>query len=259
MRRSTFWTILLTLVGTSVPSVGTAAFHRPAARRAQAAARPVKASPSHWKAQVGSLRPYAKAGSVRATRIVGNRAVQYAPSKFSIGGLLAKRALNPARFDMAHPNLGRLLERDARLRAAGTSGPYNGLLVPSAYHNYLRWRWSLNPARFEHYHPILGVILAEDNRLQNLTPAYSPGLITPPPISLLPTNPPPINPPPSIIPPPPGGTPGGGGGGGGPGPGGTPAVPEPASIVLMALGASFVGIHHARRTLRTRSRDAAQG
>jgi hypothetical protein len=143
--------------------------------------------------------------------------------------------LNPARFDLAHPNLGRLLDRDARLRAAGNSGPYNGLLVSSARHNYLRWRWGLNPERFEHYHPILGVILAEDNRLQNLTP-----------------------PPPPIITPP-GGTPGGENSGGGPnGPGPPDVVPEPASILLIALGASILGFQGMRRASRNRLRRSAQ-
>jgi hypothetical protein len=241
VRRSIIVAIFSAFIGTSFPAIGTAAYSRPAPRRATAA-RPIKSSPSHWKAQVGTLRPYARAARLRAARAVGNRVVKYPPPKYTIEGLLARRALNPTRFDLAHPNLGRLLDRDARLRAAGNSGSYNGLLISSARHNYLRWRWGLNPARFEHFHPILGVILAEDHRLQNLTP------------------PPPVIPPP-VTPGEPGGSPGGengGGGSGGEGPGEPQVVPEPASVVLIALGASLLGFHRVRRSLRNRSRRSAQ-
>jgi hypothetical protein len=231
--------IFAAVIGMSLPTIGIAAFHRPAGRRANATARPIKGSPGHWKAHVGTLKPYARAGRAKALRAVGNRHVRYPAPRYTIEGLLAQRALNPARFDLAHPNLGRLLDRDARLRAAGNSGSYNGLLVSSARHNYLRWRWGLNPERFEHFHPILGVILAEDHRLQNLTP-----------------------PPPPIITPPggtPGGTPGGENSGGGPnGPGPPQVVPEPASIVLIALGASFLGFQRKRRAFRNRSRRSTQ-
>jgi hypothetical protein len=238
MCRSVLQAALIALVGIGSPALSFGSYQHPAGQRVHAAATPIRASASHWKAQVGALKTYAHAGQVHASRTVGNHVVQSAPPKVTIESLLAQRALNPAKFDLAHKNLGRLLARDERLRAAGTSGPYNGLLYPSAYHNYLRWRWGLNPARFEHYHPVLGVILAEDNRLHNLVTSTNPGTITSPGAPAGET----ISPPGTSTDAPGGGAPSGGGGGGGPS-----VVPEPASFVLLALGGSVLGLCHAWR------------
>lgn len=261
MCRSIHWALVAAVLGAGAPSVGMAAYQHPAGAGHHAAATPIRANGASWKAKLGTLKTYARAGHVHAARGVGSRDIQYAPSRYTIEGLLAKRALNPARFDLSHKDLGRLLARDARLRAAGVSGPYNGLLYPSAYHNYLRWRWGLNPARFEHYHQILGVILAEDHRLAHLTgpgstggTPSSPEIITPPPSSTIGGGSPSGGgggTPPGISDTPPGigGTPASGGGGGGP----PVAVPEPGSIVLVAAGVTILTLHRARRSLRRRS------
>lgn len=130
----------------------------------------------------------------------------------SIDGLLARRALNPARFDRNNPGLGKLLSRDLELRAIRDAGimPTGGLLLSTPRNDYLRWRRSLNPARFDHYHPLLGLLLAEDERLRLPLPPSPPpdegGHVIPPP-------PPP--PPPPPLPPP---------------------VPEPGSLALLGLG-----------------------
>lgn len=202
-------------------------------------ARPIHSSTSHWKAQIGTLKTYADASQTLATRNVGQHTIQYAPSRVTIEGLLAKRALNPARFDQTFKTLGRLLARDERIRAGGNTEPLNGLLYPSAKHNYLRWRRSLNPARFDHYHPIRGAILAEDLRIRNLLTHPSGGETIPPIIG------------PGI----PAGNHASGGppGGGNPPPGvieKPPVVPEPRSIVLFAFGALGIAYVATKRRLR---------
>ncbi len=218
-------------VAVAVPTVSEASYHGQSARQVNTVARPIRGG--NWKANVGSLRTYDRAGQVHASRTVGSRLVQYAPSKVTIQSLLAQRALNPARFDLIHKDLGRLLARDERLRAAGISGPYHGLLYPSARHNYLRWRWGLNPPRFNHYHPVLGAILTEDNRLKNLVVIKTNVETVTPPVNT-----------PSTEPSPPGGIPSGNGGSGGTD---TPMVPEPASIILLAAGTALLGLLHTRR------------
>jgi len=184
--------------------------------------------------------------------------------------LLAKRALNPAKFDRTYPNIGRLLARDERLRAANNSGPLNGLLYPSAYHNYLQWRRGLDPVRFDYYHPVLGAILAEDQRIRDLVATNNPSTPTNPSAGEL--TPPDTTPTVPGIPaggdegggPPPGIPAGGSDGGGPPGTGINPpgiititAVPEPRSIVLVLLGAIVLVGRSARRAGQRRGAIAA--
>lgn len=179
-----------------------------------------------WKANLRAVAPrpraihQAQAAHIRSTPT-------YPGSPYTIEGLIARQALNPARFDRFHPIFGPLLAQDARLRAAYAAGQQvNGLFAPSAYLNYLLHRRSLLPARFDYYHPILGPLLAEDQRLRNLVRPIPPVILPPP----LPTG-------------------GGGGTGGtntgaggvGGSSGGGGGVPEPSTFVLIALGAATLG------------------
>lgn len=171
--------------------------------QAVARVRPVALAGSHWKANVRTLvaRP-------RGRIAVGRRSVIYPPPRTSIDALLARRALNPGRFDRLHPALGRILGRLELIRTGVTCGPGGGLIFLTPYHQYLIRRRALNPARFDHFHPILGLLLAEDARLRALP---CPQVVTPP-----------------------GGTPGGGSVGGvdvnNP-----QAVPEPSTLWLGLL------------------------
>ncbi|MBX6313333.1 MAG: hypothetical protein IRY99_10530 [Isosphaeraceae bacterium] len=155
---------------------------------------------------------------------------QYNGSPYTIESLLARRALNPARFDHYHPQLGQILKRDLLLRAICRPGQHLRLLPDTPHTRYLKWRRSLNPQRFDHYHPVLGPILAEDDRLLAGPCPLSPEQILPPLI-----NPPtpggPVVPP--IFPP------GGGTTTGGNNPPFGPeeiAIPEPSGLVLLLIG-----------------------
>jgi len=222
-------------------------------------AQPQGVQPS-WKQSLVALHPKATPARVQVRSTASVKAQQTFPgSPYTIEGLLARRALNPARFDFYHPELGKFLARDEQLRMACAMGipALNGLIAPTAYHRYLEFRRSLNPARFDFYHPILGVILAEDERLR-MTPCPpmptirmpGPGRILPPPVGVVGGVTIPGRRPPGV------------GGGvnnhGGPPPptGGPPppptvtqiAVPEPASVVLFCLGAAgLLGPALARR------------
>ena len=138
--------------------------------------------------------------------------------------LLARHDEDPARFDHYHRHLSPYLERDERLRAAQslTCMPVTGLIPDNAHSRYLQYRRNLDPVRFDFYHATIGAILAEDNRLRSAVGCVSPQLI-PPPGSV------------GGIIIPGGGTPSAGPPtGGGPGP---RSVPEPGSLVLVAIGA----------------------
>ncbi len=211
-----------------------------------ASGREAVASARHdWKAQVHSTH---LAHTNQATNPVGPIPAHFGdlPATTRLAYLLARRDVDPARFDHYHPGLGPILANDERLRAAqGTPcTPMNGLLPNSAHYRYLHYRRNLDPTRFDHYHPALGALLAEDDRLRTSTVCV-----------------------PTVSPPPAGssggngsssaGTPGSGGptGGGGVPPagggtvnptgGGPSAVPEPASLTLILLG--FAGAFAARR------------
>lgn len=197
-------------------------------------ARPLaRAAAGGWKQQVGALAPYqARTSAVIATRT--GRLVTYPPSQVSIEGLLARRALNPTRFDYHHPNIGRLLARAETYRGmdslCGTNN--DGILSDTPYHRYLLWRRSLNPDRFDHYHPLLGVLLKEHQRIIDA------GKVCPPDPDPDPTG---------------GGGDDGGDPGGNPGGGGVrpqEVVPEPSSVVLLAVGmgaALAFGVRHRGR------------
>ena len=197
-----------------------------ASGRAPATARPSAVRGGGYKANLQSLKTYSKSSAHSRSVVVGKSVVTYAANRVTIEALLARRALNPARFDAFHPKLGQLLSRDERLRAGGANcGPLNGLISNIPYHKYLLWRRSLDPNRFDRYHPILGAILAEDQRLRALPcppSGVSPGTTSP------------------GVGAPAGGGSGGGPGGGGPGGGDTPSVPEPSTFVLTLLGSAAI-------------------
>ncbi len=213
---------------------------------------PVQSANVAWKQNLGTLRPYAnaRAASLNSATSAG----RWSGSPYTIDSLLARRALNPMRFDRFHPRLGLLLARDLRLRAAASQGclPMNGLLAPTAYHRYLQWRRALNPARFDHFHPILGPLLAEDNQLRNSPFCPQPGYVTPSPSPSPYVYRPPIF---GHITPPPLGTgypyppssPGGGGGGVPGGGGGGNPVPEPSAWALLLLGGASASLVRWRR------------
>lgn len=157
----------------------------------------------HWKAGVKGLVARSAAARVGKQRA----GVSYPPNPVTIEGLLARRAINPRRFDHYHGSLGRILGRAEKIREGLICGPGGGLIYLTPYHRYLIKRRELNPARFDHFHPLLGAILKEDARLR-LTPCPRPGDD--------------------------GGVPGGGGGGG-------QVVPEPSTILLATIGLGLGG------------------
>jgi hypothetical protein len=167
----------------------------------------------------------------------------YPVDPITIEGLLARRALDPARFDQFHHKLGRILAKDARLRAGMglDCSSFNGLLAPTAYHRYLKFRRSLNPRRFDHYHPVLGPLLAEDNRLRLVAncPEFPPQFLIPP------------------IAPPPGSQNEHGHGNPPPPPPPVTPVPEPAGLTLFLIGAASAGLQ--RLVGRRRGRMALPG
>jgi len=190
-----------------------------------------------WKAGLHAVAPRPRAiHQARATH--ARSTPTYPGSPYTIDGLLARRALNPARFDHYHPMLGPDLARDARLRAACAAGmaPTNGLFPASAFLTYLQHRRSLNPARFDTYHPTLGPLLAEDQRLRGVV-CPMPEVIMPPPLGGGGGNT---------------GTGGGGGSGGSSSGGGGGGVPEPSTFVLIAIGATALGGRAAWRCRRAR-------
>jgi hypothetical protein len=95
----------------------------------------------------------------------------------------------------------------------------NGILVPTAFVEYLAWRRSLDPTRFDQFHPAVG---AELGQL------------------------------PQTITPPPGGT---GGGGGTP----PPSTPEPGSLLIAAvlIGSAVGWGRYARHTSARKSAPSA--
>lgn len=168
--------------------------------------------------------------------------------------LRLRYAIDPPRFDHYHLKLGPALGQDIRLRVGmeHLGVPLNGLLPETPSINYLRWQRSLNPARFDRSHPQLGRLLGTDQTIRaslppapvvlpaSYPPPTAPQVVLPPPtLSILP--------PTSLTTTPPSTT----GGGPNPPPGGTStgnppstppitkAVPEPASLVLLALGSAF--------------------
>lgn len=180
--------------------------------------RPLTRARSGWKQQVGALTPY----QTRTTSLVATktgRLVSYPPNRVTIDSLLARRALNPKRFDFYHPQLGRFLARAQNYREIGPicGNEPLGIISDTPYHRYLLWRRSLNPDRFDFYHPLLGVILQEHKRI------IDKGRVCPPRPPVPPKPPGPPKPPKP------------------PGPGGgtvspQQVVPEPSSVVLLALG-----------------------
>lgn len=261
----------LTLAGYARPSQLAPPSSRLAVR--PAVPRVVVRPNQSWKTGLGTLSTYSAARRPVA-QTVSTQGVRTASTGSSaLETMLARRALNPARFDFYNPVLGPLLSDVARARAASgtvTAAALNGLLPDTPYINYLRWRRSLNPARFDYYHPTLGPILREDERVRNLPPPLDPepgGVIPPggtPDPGGNPNQPPPSG----------GGTtnpPGGGGttnppGGGGTTPPGTwtpppgggggvtpPPVPEPSSWVMLALGSGLAAGLHFRRSLTKRN------
>jgi hypothetical protein len=187
--------------------------------------RPLAVAGAHWKA---NLRAVVRS---RAASLRTSAGVRYGPNPVTIESLLAKRALNPRRFDRNHPGLGPILVRAQKIRDGLICGYGTGLIYLTPYHRYLLAKRALNPDRFDHYHPILGAILAEHIRVRD-TPCDNGG-----------------------------GTPGGGGegggnnGGGGNG-GGEPGelpqllVPEPSSVVIAMIGLASLGLVAARKKTR---------
>ncbi len=197
--------------------------------------RPLPRAASGWKRQVGSLAPY-KAATTKVVATKTGRVVSYPPNRLTMEGLLARRALNPKRFDYYHPYLSRFLVRAEQFRATGPICGIEpiGIISDTPYHRYLLWRRSLNPNRFDFYHPLLGVILQEHARIVDAGKVCPPKPPTPP------------------IKPKPPSPPGGNGDSGKPDGGGgtvTPqqVVPEPSSVALLAAGMGVALVFGLRR------------
>lgn len=217
---------------------GAAAFRLPPVVTRTPMPRAITAPNQAWKATLGTLPTYAAQArlSNRLAAVNARQRLAYSANMTAIDRFLAQRALNPARFDFYHPNMGPILQSIATIRADGVGcTPLNGVLPDTPYYNNLRWRRSLNPQRFDFYHPLLGAILEEDQRIRELPPTCppEPGGVTPPGGE--------------EEPPPGGGDPGGGDPGGG-GPGDPEPVPEPASWLLLALGAGVCGWTRLRKS-----------
>jgi hypothetical protein len=144
-----------------------------------------------------------------------------------------------ARFAHYHPQLVGLLDRDAAVRAHDEAiCPVASLLPNTPDWRYLEYRYALNPARFSDYHPhALVALLANDATFRQAQPPSKPESMMPSPPPIISSQalivPPPvispqalIVPPPVIIVPPPPGTPSSQ----------QQIVPEPASVLLLALG-----------------------
>ncbi len=219
--------VVATHAGTCLAAKGTSASSGSETVRAtRASGREAVASVRHdWK---GTTRTLKLQG--RTLNLSGN-----VPKNFGrmtpqnrLAYLHARRDLAPRRFDSFHRRLGRILGRDDRLKAAAGQDcrGMNGLVPNTPYWRYLRFRRNLAPSRFDVYHPALGAILARDQALRE-GEFCPPMIVMPNPGTPSPTQVAQILRPPGV-PSPSGPT------GGGPG---VQAVPEPASLILVALGA----------------------
>jgi hypothetical protein len=181
-----------------------------------------------------------------ATHTKSAAAAAFTGSPYTIENLIARVELNPGQFARFHGlHYTQILLRDIQLRAGigMDCTTFNGLVAPSAYHRFLKFRRSLDPARFDHFHPILGPILAEDDRLRTVAVCPSP----------------PSFPPPSLPPPSPGGiTDNGNGNANRPRPvgistfGAPPTVPEPSGVALILIGFASVAAPKLVRRYRNR-------
>jgi len=235
--------LALSLWGASAHAAPTPKAHKATGREA------VKAVRQDWK---GDAFKGLHALDAKSLKLPANFRTLSAADRLSY--LHARRDLNAARFDKYHPQLGRFLAIDDRLRAAQSQDcrPMSGLLPNNAHFRYLQFRRNLDPARFDFYHASLGALLAQDNLLKSGQPCVA-GEIIPPPLPT-PTGTPspsgptgsPSNPSDTPFPPPP------------PGVGiGTTifpprAVPEPGSLTLISLG--LVGATIPRMVRRWRNR-----
>ena len=184
-----------------------------------------------WKKNARSTVRASQASAVPIPRNFGSLSAAQ-----RLATLHARRDLNAARFDRYHPQLGMLLARDDRLRAAQGVNclSLNGLLPDNSHYRYLHQRRNINPTRFDRYHPALGALLAEDDLLRAGDGCVLGELIVPPVVQ------------------PPAGTPS-------PEPpftDGNPLpprmVPEPASLALALLGfGSLAGLSAIRRRRRS--------
>lgn len=150
--------------------------------------------------------------------------------------LHARRDLNPARFDRNHTQLGSFLAADDRMRAAQAKDcrPMNGILPDNPHWRYLNFRRNLNPTRFDYYHPTLGALIVENQKIKTAQGCVANELIPPPVV---------VVPPPGV---PSAGPPAGGG------PPDVRPVPEPGSMILLALG-TLVAIPYSLRRWRRRA------
>jgi hypothetical protein len=186
----------------------------------------------------GGLRSsLVESGRLRWLGNPGGAGLQGRTATLGLEGLLDRYALNPARFNVFHPEMAPVLGRILGARAGVAAGlPSEGGILPATPRiDYFTWRRGLNPQRFDTYHPLIGAVLGEDLRLRHLA--------SQPPIGVGPG---------TLFPPtmPPGGDVGGvqvPGGEGNPGGGDNPVpVPEPSALLLVGLGALGLASRAAR-------------